>query len=249
MNDCLSALTHCRVILVGTTHPGNIGAAARAMKTMGLTHLTLVAPEADAHDPIAVARASGADDVLARAHIVPTLAQALASTVASLALTARAREWSVPPRPLRAAVQDACALAHAGAEIALVFGPERSGLDNAAVQMCTQPVTVPTSAEYSSLNLAAAVQLACYELRMAALADAPEAVPEPASPWATAEEVEGLHAHLLAAMTQCGFFDPTHPRQLPARLRRLFGRVRLEREEINILRGLLTAMGCRWKKQ
>lgn len=233
------ALDRIRVVLSRPSHPGNIGAAARAMKTMGLTRLWLVSP-AVFPDPVANARASGADDVLASAQVVGTLEEALAGTVLAAAITARRRELSLPRLTARAAATELVRWSERG-EIALVFGNETSGLSNEEVGLCAMPVTIPTNPGFSSLNLGAAVQLLSYELRMAALQ--PDAVyggdPQPQP--ATHDEVEGFFAHLEQAVTESGFHEPHNPRRLMPRLRRLFGRVRLEKEEVGILRGMLSS--------
>jgi tRNA/rRNA methyltransferase len=231
-------LGRIRVVLVRTSHPGNIGAAARAMKTMGLSRLYLVSP-LSFPDPVAEARASGAVDVLENAVLVSSLEHALEGTVYSAALTARRREWAAPAAYVREAVPELVVHAEEG-EVALVFGAETSGLTNDEVLRCTVPVTIPANPEYSSLNLGAAVQLLCYECRIAAV----EAPPLDETPrvLATFDEVEGFHRHLDEAMVRSGFFKPDNPGRLHARLRRLFGRVRLEREEVNILRGILGAL-------
>ncbi|MBW7860402.1 MAG: RNA methyltransferase [Rhodocyclaceae bacterium] len=234
------ALDRIRIVLVRTSHPGNIGAAARAMKTMGLRQLWLVAPE-HFPDPVAAARASGATDILDRAQVVESLGDALQGTVFSLALSARRREWSVPPVGAREAVGQLLPLTRQG-EVALVFGHEATGLTNDELALCSQPVTIPTDPAFSSLNLGAAVQLLCYELRMAALAGAPAAEAAPPDNLATFDEIEGFHGHLLQAMTESGFYEPSNPKRLLPRVRRLFGRIRLEREEVNILRGILSAL-------
>ncbi|HLW05093.1 MAG TPA: RNA methyltransferase [Azoarcus sp.] len=230
-------LDRVRVILVRTSHPGNIGATARAMKTMGMSRLVLVDPAAFP-DPVADARASGALDVLHAARIVPTLEAALEGTVMSAALTARRRELSVAPVQPRELAPALLQQARAG-EVALVFGTESSGLTNHEVALCTQPVTIATNPDYSSLNLASAVQLLCYEARLAAL---DPKLPEAAADLARHEEIEGFHNHLEAVMRAAEFYDPATSRRLLPRIRRMFGRIRLEREEINILRGLLAAL-------
>lgn len=232
------ALDRIRIVLMRTSHPGNIGATARAMKTMGLSRLYLVEPQAFP-DPVADARASGADDVLRDAVVVDSLADALHGTVFSAAVTARRRERSVPLKLAREAAPELLALAAQG-EVAVVFGTETSGLTNDEVALCGMPVSIPANPEFSSLNLGAAVQLLCYELRCAALA--PTAPVEPPADLASFEDVEGFHAHLLQAMTESGFYDPNNPKRLVSRVRRLFGRIRLEREEVNILRGILGAL-------
>lgn len=231
-------LDRIRVVLTRTSHPGNIGAAARAMKTMGLSRLVLVAPDSFP-DPVADARASGALDVLNSAVVVPTLADALEGTVFSAALTARRRELSLPLLMPREAAPELMRYAMGG-DVALVFGTESSGLTNDEVALCGMPVTIPANPAYSSLNIAAAVQLLCYELRLAALDEsAPQMPPEDAARF---EDVEGFYGHLEEAMRDSGFYDPATSRRLLPRLRRLFGRIRLERDEINILRGILAAL-------
>lgn len=230
------ALERVRIVLSRTSHPGNIGAAARAMKTMGLRQLWLVAPDSFP-DPVAEARASGAGDILAAARVVATLQDALAGTVFAAALTARRRELSLPRMHAREAAAATVARTRDG-EVALVFGNETSGLTNEEVGLCSLPVSIPTSPDFSSLNLGAAVQLLCYEMRMAALQPPPPDDPRPE--FATHEQIEGLMAHLEQAVTASGFHDPANPRRLLPRLRRLFSRVQLEKEEVAILRGMLT---------
>lgn len=230
------ALDRIRVVLSHTSHPGNIGAAARAMKTMGLSRLWLVAP-AQFPDPVASARASGADDILAAARVVDSLQEALADTVFAAALSARRRELSLPRRHAR----EAAALLverSAEGEVALVFGNETSGLSNEELALCSLPVTIPTSPAFSSLNLGAAVQVLCYELWMAA--QQPLAPDDARPAYATHADFEGFIGHLETALTATGFHDPDNPRRLLPRLRRLFNRVRLEKEEVAILRGMLT---------
>lgn len=239
-----SPLAHVRIVLSHPSHPGNIGAAARAMKTMGLSRLTLVAPKLFPH-PEAAARASGAADVLDQAIVCATLEQALAGTVLVAGMSARRRDLAAPFRWARAGAAELLAATrqagHSGAqltEVALVFGNESSGLSNEELALCHLPVMIPANPEYSSLNLGAAVQLMCYELRLAA--DAPGPPPSGDSDLATADEVEALHAHLEQVAMLSGFLDPAQPKRLMHRLRRLFARARLEREEISILRGLLS---------
>lgn len=204
---------------------------------MGLSQLVLVSPHAFP-DPVATARAAGADDILANARVVGSLSEALEGTVFAAALTARRRELSVPMKWAREAAGDLLGRAAFG-DVALVFGNETVGLSNEDVALCHMPVKIPVSETYSSLNLGAAVQVLCYELRMAALdPSAPPAVEfEPA----TFEQIEGFFSHLDRAITASGFFDPSNSKRLWPRLRRLFGRIRLEKDEINILRGMLSA--------
>ena len=229
--------SNIRIVLVGTQHPGNIGAAARAMKNMGLRDLWLVAPESFP-DEVATARASGAADLLESARVVDTLQEALADTVFSAALTARRRELSLPRLQARDAARELVVRSGDGI-VALVFGNETSGLTNEEAALCSLPVTVPTDPDFSSLNLGAAVQVLAYELRMAVLgAEAAPADPQPEP--ATHADFEGFMAHLERAVTASGFHDPTTPKRLLPRMRRLFNRVRLEREQVALLRGMLT---------
>ncbi|WP_207556558.1 RNA methyltransferase [Paraburkholderia acidicola] len=239
--------TSTRFVLVEPSHPGNVGAAARALKTMGFSRLVLVAPRV-AHvqsDPEAIAMASGADDVLASAHVVPTLADALNGVQWSVALTARAREYGPPQLPPRAAASAAREHAASG-DIALVFGNERTGLSNEDVERCSALAHIPANPAYSSLNLAQAIQVLSYELRIAYLGDAATSgaagaagVPDSdASPRAASDEIERMYVHLENALIALEFLDPANPKKLMSRLRRLFARSGLEREEVNIVRGI-----------
>ncbi len=233
-------LSRIRIVLSRTSHPGNIGAAARAMKTMGLARLYLVAPK---HLPEeqAIAMASGADDVLASAIVVPTLEDALEGTVLAVAMTARRRDLSAPIVWLRDAAIEAVATTAHG-EVALVFGNETAGLTNQETDLCQRLAMIPAHADYSSLNLAAAVQVASYELRLAGFdVGTPPPTNEAGLP-ATHEEIEGLIGHLEAAAIESGFLDPAQPKRLIPRMRRLFARAMPEKEEINILRGMLAAL-------
>lgn len=233
-----SPLDRIRIVLSHTSHPGNIGAAARAMKTMGLSRLYLVRPKEFPSDE-ATARASGASDVLEQAVICDSLEQALAGTVLVAALTARRREMARPLAWPRDGAQKLVATAAEVGEVALVFGNETAGLSNEEVMMCHMPVTIPTNPDYSSLNLGAAVQVLSYELRQAAVDPGP--APDGAGAWAPVEDVERFYEHLERALISSGFLDPDHPKKLMARLRRLFSRARVEKEEVAILRGMLTA--------
>ncbi len=232
------ALDRIRVVLSRTSHPGNIGAAARAMKTMGLRDLWLVAPEAFP-DEVATARASGAADLLESARVVGTLQEALADTVFSAALTARRRELSLPRMQARDAAGELVARSEDGI-VALVFGNETSGMTNEEVGLCSLPVTIPTDPEFSSLNLGAAVQVLSYELRMAALGEAAAAPADVRVEPATHADFKDFMSHLERVVTASGFHDPANPKRLLPRMRRLFNRVRLEKEEVAILRGMLT---------
>ncbi|MET0733303.1 MAG: RNA methyltransferase [Casimicrobiaceae bacterium] len=229
------ALQRIRVVLVRTSHPGNIGAAARAMLTMGLSQLVLVEPKRFP-DAEATALASGATSVLDGARVVATLDNALAGATLTIGLSARPREFAGRVLPVRAAASEAVAQARRG-DVALVFGTEMSGLTNDELARCSAAATIPANPGYGSLNLAAAVQVAAYELRVAALSDAVWTAP--VFERATQDEVEGLHAHARSTLTALEFLNPAMPRRLMPRLRRLFGRAALEREEVNILRGIL----------
>ena len=236
-------LSRIRVVLCRPSHPGNIGAAARAMKTMGLSDLRLVHPRTFP-DPEAEARATGAVDVLKSAKIDDSLAEALAGAVFVVALSARRRdlgpEIGVPREMAGRLLAEA-----ANGPVALVFGNESVGLSNDEIQQCHAAVTIPTNPEFSSLNLGSAVQVLCYELRTLAFADKAPAddptVTPFSSPLASHDELEGLYAHFASVMTVTGFLNPEQPGRLMPKIRRLFGRARIEKDEINILRGILAA--------
>ena len=236
-------LGRVRIVLSHTSHPGNIGAAARAMKTMGLSRLVLVNPKRFP-DPEAVSRAVGADDVLDRAVVCSSLDEALSGCVFALAASARHR--SLGPEPMQAREAAPVVLSRAAeGDVALVFGNETAGLSNAEVQRCQATAFIPANPEYTSLNLGAAVQLLCYELRLAAFAGRPSVITKTipfASPLATNDDVERFYAHLERVMIATEFLDPNQPKRLMPKLRRLFGRSELERDEINILRGVLDAV-------
>lgn len=233
-----ATLDRIRVVLVRPSHPGNVGAAARAMKTMGVSRLALVQPRVFPHAE-AHARASGATDVLERASVWNSLPEALGGVVVAAGLSARRRDLWLPQRSAREAARELVAAAADGGEVALVFGTETSGLSNDDMRLCHLPVFIPANPEYSSLNLAAAVQVLCYELRQMAVEwqRPPVAGGEPA----TVDETEAMFVHLERSLGASGFLDPANPKRLMPRLRRMFGRVRLEREEVNILRGMLNA--------
>jgi len=235
-----AVLDRIRVVLSHPSHPGNIGAAARAMKTMGLSRLVLVDPKLFP-DAQADAMAAGATDVLVEAQVVPTLAEALTGTVLAVAMTARRRELAVPALWVRDAAAELAAGAAAG-EVALVFGNETSGLSNDELAMCRRWAMIPVSPEFSSLNLAAAVQVACYELRLAARDPGLPPAISGAGEVASHEEVERLIAHIERAAIASEFLDPASPKRLIPRLRRMFARAVPEKEEVAILRGLFAAL-------
>ena len=235
-----------RVVLVETSHPGNIGAAARAMKTMGLEELVLVAPR-DFPNAEATARASGADDVLAGARVVDSLADAIADCGFVVGASARLRRLAWPtatPRRCAATLWEHAA----DSPVAMVFGPEHSGMTNQDLGRCNQWVHIPANPAYRSLNLAMAVQVLCYELRMAGLerqSSAADGEPESTAreePGATAGDLEGLHEHLETALSEAGFLQGDQSTQLRLRLRRIFQRSSLNRSEVHMLRGALTAL-------
>jgi tRNA/rRNA methyltransferase len=231
----LDRLSAARIVLVAASHPGNIGAAARAMHTMGLARLVLVDPRRFP-DPEAVALASGANAVIDAAQVVATLDEALSGSVLTVGLSARQREFAGRVMPVREAASEAIAHSAYG-EVALVFGTEMSGLSNAELARCNIIATIPANPDYASLNLAAAVQVVAYELRQAAGDASVWRAPrfEPAS----FDEIEALYAHATRTLADMRFLSPEMPRRLLPRLRRLFARAALEKEEVNILRGIL----------
>jgi tRNA (cytidine32/uridine32-2'-O)-methyltransferase len=235
-----SAANRIRIVLVGTQHPGNIGSAARALKTMGLSRLVLVAPERFPHIE-AHALAAGADDVLAAAPVLATLAEAIADCRLVLGCTARSRRVALEEHLPRAAASLVTAQAGGGAEVALVFGRERTGLTNDELQLCHAAVHIPANPEYSSLNLAAAVQVLAYELRMAMLAAvetrgvAASTAGEPASH----AQMEGFFAQLADTLDAIDFHKGRAPESAMRKLRRLFLRTALDVREVRLLRGIL----------
>jgi TrmH family RNA methyltransferase len=226
-----------RIVLVETTHPGNVGAAARAMKNMGLSRLYLVRPQRYPSAE-ATARAAGADDLLARAVLCDDLDQALAGCGLIFGASARSRKIAWPQLDPR---QAAARIAAAAGETAVVFGREHAGLTNEELDRCNYLLTIPADPAFSSLNVAAAVQVVTYELRMAELTDGP-APASAAEPLASAEQRERFYAHLEQVLLSLEFLDPANPKHLMRRLRRLFNRVELDQNEVHILRGILTAV-------
>ena len=231
-----------RFILINTSHAGNVGAAARAMKVMGFGELVLVAPRfADVlcHEE-AIAMASGAADILARARVVPTLAEALDGVDFACATAMTPRDFGPPthePRALFASL----AAREAAPRLALVFGSERYGMSNEDVYRCHAVLSIPTHPDYGSLNLAQAVQLLAYDLRQALGGFAVQSrTPDPER--ADARAVQGLLEHLQAALTDIGYLDPAAPKKLMPRLNQLFNRAALTHEEVHILRGVARAM-------
>ncbi|MGN6111600.1 MAG: RNA methyltransferase [Luteimonas sp.] len=252
--QAFAAAARIRIVLVGTQHPGNIGSAARAMKTMGLSRLALVAPERFP-DREADALAAGARDVLDAASLHGTLAEAIADCGLVLGCTARSRRVPLPEQVPREAAATALAEAAAGAEVALVFGRERTGLENGELQLCHGAVHIPSDPDYGSLNLAAAVQVLAYELRMAWLAGLSGAAPAvPAVPVlplaadpssddrgqpAAHAQMEGFFAQLAETLDAIDFHKGRAPESAMRKLRRLFLRARPDVREVRLLRGVL----------
>lgn len=236
-----SLFNRLRFVLVETSSPGNVGAAARAIKTMGFSELVLVNPRYPdvLQRDEAIALASGAQDILASARIVESVEQALVGCNFAAALSARLREFSPPviaPRALATQLANDANLTGA-----VLFGSERYGLPNEIVEKCNVLINIPANPDYSSLNLSQAVQVLAYECRIAASEE------QPSSPSgeigfhgdaANLVEIEGMFAHLERALIEIDFLDPAHPKKLMPRLKRLFSRAGLETEEVNILRGI-----------
>ena len=228
-----------RIVLVGTTHPGNIGACARAMKNMGLSDLALVAPEKFPHKD-ATARASGAVDILENATVVDSLDEAIKDCVFTAGASARSRTINWPCMEPRECATKLLDKSQAG-PVAAVFGPEKYGLTNAQLDLCDTLLTIPTNPDFSSLNLGMAVQILTYELRAAGV-DRNLPNYEADAALATSADMEHFYAHLEDVLTELRFLDPGNPRHLMRRLRRLFIRANPDQNEVNILRGILTAV-------
>jgi len=238
LNAHANPLKNVVVVLSHTSHPGNIGAVARAMKTMGLSELRLVNPDLYPSE-IATARASGATDVLDGAAVFSDLKGALADCVYVVGSSARGRDFVGEVGDARTATASLIKASSQGT-VALVFGCETSGLTNAEVALCQTLAFIPTNPDYSSLNLGSAVQVFAYELRMAAgLVQGYEA---PEFQLATGAEIDAMFVHMEQTLAAIGFYNPANPRRLFPRLRRLFNRTRLEREEVDIFRGLFRAV-------
>ena len=234
-----------KIVLVNTTHPGNIGAAARAMKTMGLDQLALVAPR---HFPSAecTARAAGADDILTRASVFSDLEEAVADCELVFGTSARTRSIAWPEVTPEAAAMQIAGHTGAGSGAAVLFGRESSGLSNEELEICHAMIRIPTNPEFASLNIASAVQIICYEISRQYLAREAGGGEGAESP-ATTREMEYLYEHIEQTLIDIGYLDPEKPRRLMRRIRRLFNRARLDSNEYNILRGILTAIKNRGK--
>ncbi len=241
-------LSRVRVVLVSPSHPGNVGSCARAMKTMGLSELVLVAPRLENPHmfPEAVALASGATDVLAAARIVPDLTAALEDVVCAMATSSRERELAPALCDAEQGAQALMARLRAGppqTKAALVFGCERTGLSNEDLLRCDRHVMIPANPQYSSLNLSQAVQLLAYEVRKAALADASPSMQVQVAFAADGDvsnpDVERLFEHFLKAMQAVDFLNPERPKRLIPRVRRMLQKAQLEREELDLMHGFL----------
>lgn len=240
----MNRLSHVRIVLVGTTHPGNIGATARAMKNMGLRDLALVSPKVFPSGE-ATARASGADDVLASARVCRDLQEAIGDCALVVGASARLRTISWPQLDPRKCAQQLCAK---NAKTAILFGREHSGLTNEELERCHYLLHIPCDPTFSSLNVAAAVQIVAYELFLAAREQTPTGTTGPAL--ATADEMESFYGHLERTLCDLRFLHErkTGP-SVMRRLRRIFNRSALEKKEIHLLRGILTAVQLRIRPQ
>jgi tRNA (cytidine32/uridine32-2'-O)-methyltransferase len=238
-------LDSIRIVLVATSHPGNIGSTARAMKTMGLQHLYLVNPKIFP-DPRAHEMAAGADDVLENAVVISSLEEAIKDCQLVFATSARPRDITLPghsPASSAAMITEQSDTT----KVAMVFGREHAGLTNQELLCCNFHINIPSNPDYSSLNLSQAVQIIAYELRMKLLAPQPNVGINKDSP-ATHKEVEQFYSHLQAILVAIEFLQLDNPKRLMQRIRRMFNRIRLETMEINILRGMLTQVETVLKK-
>lgn len=245
---------HIRVVMVDTSHPGNIGAAARAMKNMGHGRLYLVNPK-QFPDVQATARAAGADDILAQATVTTTVAEALKDCTLVFGCSARHRHLSWPVVTPASCATHTIAALQRGEEIGLLFGNEQSGLDNSLFKHCHYQLHIPSNPEYASLNLAAAIQVVVYEIYQAAVrpiapnaSGASTSTPlqlnenKPVDPLASGESLDSFYTHLEKVLWAIKFLNPAHPKRLMQRLQRLFNRAQLARVEVTVLRGILTSI-------
>jgi len=240
------AFPNVRIVLCNPSHPGNIGAVARAMKTMSLEKLYLVEPKVFPHAD-ATARAAGADDILATAQVCSTLDEAIGDCHLVMGASARIRSLSCP-----VVSPDACArlveLEDKTQQVALLFGREHSGLTNKEVDRCHQLIHIPSNEQFSSLNLASAVQIVAYELMKSRHGKGSDNMPVDLVECASSEDVERFYAHLEQTLIKVQFLDPAAPRHVMRRLRRLFNRARPDTIELNVLRGMLTAVQDKFNK-
>ncbi|MBU1438744.1 MAG: tRNA (cytosine(32)/uridine(32)-2'-O)-methyltransferase TrmJ [Gammaproteobacteria bacterium] len=233
-------LDQIRIVLVGTSHTGNIGSVARAMKTMGLSQLWLVSPK-ELPDGQAYALSAGASEVLANAKVVEKLEDAISDCGLIVGASARSRTLSWPMLEPRECGEKAVLEAQK-MPVALVFGRENNGLSNEELQLCNFHVCIPANPEYSSLNLAMAVQIVAYEVRVAALASVPQPAEVDETVYPSSEQMERFYLHLEQTLNDTGFIIKQHPGVVMTKLKRLFTRARPEDAELNILRGILTSM-------
>ncbi|QEK35370.1 RNA methyltransferase [Acinetobacter johnsonii] len=265
-NAAVSAhLSHVRIVMVNTTLPANIGSALRAMKTMGLSKLVLVAPKTYPHSDID-ALAAGATDLIEQIEIVETLADAIKDCHLVFGTSARSRTIPWPLLDARpAAEKSISAVVNDQQDVAVVFGREDRGLTNEELAMANYHVTIPVNTDYGVLNVAQAIQVICYEMRMATLAAVESGEDEAATmpvtdtesmqwdePLVTHEQMEQFYPHIEKMLAEIEFLDPKNPRLLPLRLRRLFGRIQLDRMEYHLLRGIFSRVQAlnngTWKK-
>ena len=265
-NAAVSAhLSHVRIVMVNTTLPANIGSALRAMKTMGLSKLVLVAPKTYPHPDID-ALAAGATDLIEQIEIVETLAEAIKDCHLVFGTSARSRTIPWPLLDARpAAEKSISAVVNDQQDVAVVFGREDRGLTNEELAMANYHVTIPVNTDYGVLNVAQAIQVICYEMRMATLAAVESGEDEAATmpvtdtesmqwdePLVTHEQMEQFYPHIEKMLAEIEFLDPKNPRLLPLRLRRLFGRIQLDRMEYHLLRGIFSRVQAlnngTWKK-
>ena len=265
-NHLSKHLEHVRIVMVNTTLPANIGSALRAMKTMGLSKLVLVAPKTYPHPDID-ALAAGAQDLIEQIEIVETLEQAIQDCHLVFGTSARSRTIPWPLLDVRPAAKEALQAASQQQNIAIVFGREDRGLTNEELALANYHLTIPVNPEYGVLNVAQAIQVICYELRMAALEQNTQqmtVVPDDHmqlkqqqsmqwdEPLVTQQQMQEFYPHLEKMLTEIEFLDPNNPRLLPLRLRRLFGRIQLDRMEYHLLRGIFSRVQAlangSWKK-
>ena len=265
-NAAVSAhLSHVRIVMVNTTLPANIGSALRAMKTMGLSKLVLVAPKTYPHPDID-ALAAGATDLIEQIEIVETLADAIKDCHLVFGTSARSRTIPWPLLDARPAPEKSIsAVVNDQQDVAIVFGREDRGLTNEELAMANYHVTIPVNTDYGVLNVAQAIQVICYEMRMATLAAVKSGEDEAATmpvtdtesmqwdePLVTHEQMEQFYPHIEKMLAEIEFLDPKNPRLLPLRLRRLFGRIQLDRMEYHLLRGIFSRVQAlnngTWKK-
>lgn len=247
-----SAFSRVRFILTEPSHPGNVGSAARAVKTMGFSDLWIAAPQTAeiTARPEAISLASGASDVLEQAHIVDSLKESLAPCTLSFALTARARDLGPPPCDIREAAKliKSHLATNTDGRVGIVLGCERAGLTNEQVALCQRVCHIPANPHYSSLNVSQALQIAAWELRYALiepgqrLPHTPDIRPDPGKTPATAQSIQALMAHWEQALIAVKFLDPEHPKKLIVRMQHLFQRSDLTQDEVDMWRGVCTAM-------